>query len=147
MEIEDKRQVLKQEWENYRYQDNLRWSKIQTIGVIEAGLLAGLYSEATSVTLLMKLIFAVITSLLVLTICLLAEKDGRDAMSHMKRARLMEELLDIPPVDKAINVFGVRGHHTMRIAIFLLNSLNVFVIFDLASRMRYAARGAILFLL
>lgn len=36
MEMEDKRLALKQEWDNFRYQDGLRWSKIQTIAAIEA---------------------------------------------------------------------------------------------------------------
>ena len=95
MNQEDRRTALTQDWENFRYQDGLRWSKIQTIAAIEAGFIAAIYASPQSVTLPMRFVLAVFAFLLVASLCALAEKDGRDARVHLNRAIHLEKSIDI----------------------------------------------------
>jgi hypothetical protein len=140
----DVRSLLTREWENYRYQDTLRWSRIQNVGVIEAALLAGVYSNILPVAGdphgYRRLAFAVVMSMLVGVFCALSEKDGRDANVHAARAESIEVSLKLGTRPRAKWVLGVRGHYTLRIAMFLVLGLNAFVIADLI-------RGIVLHLL
>ena len=126
--------AIQQEWESFRYQDGLRWSKIQTIAAIEAAFITAVYSAPAKITLPMLIVFAILVFLLVLAICLLAEKDGRDAEYHMLRAEALLPLKVTLGLELPKHVFGIRGHHTMRITMIILNLLNLFVVGELITR-------------
>jgi MFS-type transporter involved in bile tolerance (Atg22 family) len=46
MQPEDRREVYKQDWDNVRYQDNLRWSRFKTIAAIEGAYLFAVYGTS-----------------------------------------------------------------------------------------------------
>ena len=125
---EGKRALLEVEWANFRYQDGLRWSRIQTVGFIEAAILTGAYASPPSINVLVKLAFVFLLSILAAAICALAEKDGRDARSHGARANLLEAELGLPALQRAARVFGVSGYHTIKFCMFVVTLLNILVI-------------------
>lgn len=128
--------AIQEEWQNFRYQDGLSWSKIQTIAVIEGAYIAAVYSAPKDVSLCALVFFAILVSLVVLAICGLAEKDGRDATYHMLRAEKLLAIKKETDVPLPLRVFGLSGRHTMRIAMILVNLLNLAVIVEIVSRCR-----------
>ena len=138
MDSETRHKAMEQEWQNFRYQDGLRWSKIQTLLAIEAALLAGIYSAPHVVTVPMQLVLAVFGTVIVCAICSLAEKDGRDATYHRNRAEALVPLANTLDVSKPANVLGINGTATMRIAMFFLIALNFAVIVEVLTRLKCA---------
>ncbi len=134
MDPENQRVAVAQEWESFRYQDGLRWSKIQTLLAVEAALLAGIYSAPSNVTVLMQLILAIVGTVIVCAICSLAEKDGRDAKYHMQRAETLLPLATTVNVAMPKKVLGIGGTNTLRAAMLLLIGLNVVVVVEVLSR-------------
>jgi hypothetical protein len=122
---------LQEEWQMYRYQDGLRWSKIQTVSAIEAGLFAGIYSAPAYIPSSWKITFALLISGVVICMCLLAEKDGRDAEYHLRRAETMMPLASMLGVPKPKPVWGLRGGGIMRAAMAMVTMLNVALIVGL----------------
>lgn len=120
--------ALEQNWENARYQDSLRWSRIQTISLIEGAFLYAVYKGCLeTLQIFFVSLFGV---MLVLVITLLAIKDGNDAQASISRVLKMEKLLlpDIPSfVDKKI--FGkLSGGRLFVIAILLINTFNFMIL-------------------
>ena len=131
-EIETRRALLRLDWENFRYQDGLRWSRIQTTGVIEAAILTGTFAADQHITGSMRFVFVLLLSGLILAIWLLAEKDGRDAGEHHARAKVLEQSLDLPPLIRQPLFPPISGHLTMRASMLLVSALNVMILYDLA---------------
>ena len=125
------RDFIKSEWENYRYQDGLRWSRIQTIALIEVALLTGVYTSVGGVTWLMKLVLAFFLTIMVGLLALFAEIDGRDADSHLRRALAMEQKVGLPAYTRPKRPAGLRGHRLMQIGCTVLLSFNLVVIGDM----------------
>lgn len=87
--------IYVQDGEFYRYQDRLRWSRFQTIIVIEGAWLATVFGGLSLPSLgavghLAVLLFG---SLLVAFLCLLSLKDEVDANRHMDRLITFERKL------------------------------------------------------
>lgn len=99
MTPEDRRAALAQASENWRYQDRLRWSRTQTLTAVEAALLLAAYGD-TPFKLSAGLAFAaaILGSLVVLLISLIAAKDARDAWTHLNRVTPLERAIGLHPV-------------------------------------------------
>jgi hypothetical protein len=123
--------VIQEEWQMYRYQDSLRWSKIQTITGIEIALFAGIYSAPVAVSSNTKIAFAFLVSALVLCMCLLAEKDGRDADFHLARAERMIPLAEILNVPRPKAPLGLRGKNIMRVSMAIVTVLNLLLLLSI----------------
>lgn len=142
MTADDRRAALAQEWENVRYQDRLRWSRIQTLTAIEgAALLAAYGNTPFELDPRLALIAAVIAFILVVVVTLLAIKDGRDARTHLTRKNCLERAMGVTPVVTlpfSASLCGqrleVRGNDLMNFALALLQFFNLAVVGHLASR-------------
>src|SRR5216110_1243338 len=95
---EDRRKAYDQECQSMRYQDGLRWSRFQTVTVIEGAYLAAIYTADFGSEHFRSLALALFASLVIFFICLLAIKDGNDAEMHLDRVRKLEEDMKVPPV-------------------------------------------------
>lgn len=129
MDDENLRMGHQQAWENCRYQDNLRWSRFQTVSVIEGAFLYAVYSGGLDA--LKSLIITVGGFLLVLIVSFLAIIDGRDAGYYFKYAKNLEtamELNSYKPPDVKDKLF--RGKTLIWIAIVIINLLNVLALID-----------------
>ena len=124
------RDFIKSEWENFRYQDRLRWSRIQTIALSEAALVTGVYTTLASITWTMKLSLALFLTVIVALLALFAEIDGRDADSHLTRAVMMEQMVGLPAYTRPKRPLGLRGHTLMQIGLCMLLLFNLLVIGD-----------------
>jgi hypothetical protein len=143
MASDDQRKVYDQEWQNYRSQDNLRWSRFQTVALIEGAYLAAIYTTTLSPG--RGLFLAFFASALVSILCWLAYKDSEHADRHLDRARLLEKEL----VESGSPRPGRRvGHCLMLAAIGIVNVFNVVVIVDsvfkMGSSSRYIAPGVLM---
>lgn len=116
--------ALQEEWQMYRHQDSLRWSKIQTVAGIEAFMVAGTFGAPETISPGWKFMFALIVGLSVTLICLLAEKDGRDADYHLQRAEAMLPLAETLGIQKPAPVLGMRGKIILRLITILVLLLN-----------------------
>lgn len=141
MTDEDRRAAHRQDWENVRYQDGLRWSRFQTVSAIEAAYLAAVYAGPLGP--IRSLILTIFASALVLVICLIAVKDNRDARVHLNRAEKLQgpEQMGIPAIENPPPVWGLRAHGWMLTAIWLLNVFNGIVVVD---RILYVCRSSTL---
>lgn len=124
--------ALQEEWQMYRHQDSLRWSKIQTVVGIEAFMIAGTLGAPEIISPGWKLMFTLIVGLSVTLICLLAEKDGRDADYHLQRAEAMLPLAKMLGIQKPEPVFGMRGKFILRLITILVMLLNIGFILNVA---------------
>ncbi len=131
LDPENLRTRLKIEWELFRFQDGLRWSRIQNVGVIEAAILTSSYSHYVTINPLRKLIFATLLSAIVALLCAIGVKDGRDATHHLGKAVAMEKALGFEPFPGSKWVLGVSGAKTIILAIYAVLLLNVLIIIDL----------------
>lgn len=136
MDSNDRRVAYQQEWENFRYQDKLRWSRFQTLAVIEGAYLVALYQLELDPW--RGLVWAVVATGLVAAVSLMAVKDANDARAHIRQVEKLsaESEMDLPSFKKAPSVFGMRGYMMMLIALWLLNLFNVAVIVDQLLRIR-----------
>ncbi len=126
MNNENVRTVYQQDYENIRYQDDLRWSRFKTISVIEGAFLYAAYSDKLGpVEALFIIIFG---SILVSIVSLLAVKDGRDAESHIERVKILEATMTIRPITTRPLFGKVRGAHLTKIALLIINVFNILVI-------------------
>lgn len=128
MATEDERTIYQQEWENLRFQDKLRWSRYQTVAVIEGAFLLAGYQD--SLPEHYKLIITTFGSILVLVYTLLAVKDGFDAKGHAQRLELVSDKLGVPKWAGKKLPFGLTGDFLMESAVFLINAFNILVLVD-----------------
>ena len=126
---EDRRKAYDQECQNMRYQDGLRWSRFQTVTVIEGAYLAVIYTTNFGSQHSRSLALALFASLVIFFICLLAIKDGNDAEMHLDRVRKLEKDMEVPAVTSRY-VLGMRGKTMMVVVIVLLNIFNIVVAID-----------------
>lgn len=129
MDDENLRMGHQQAWENCRFQDNLRWSRFQTVSVIEGAFLYAAYNG--SLGSLKSLIIAFVGFFLVLIVSILAIIDGRDAFYYFEYAKKLEtemKLSSYKPPDVEGKLF--RGKTLIWIAIGIITLLNIFVFID-----------------
>lgn len=88
LDAEDRRVFFSEERQNYRYEDGLRWSRIQTVALIEGGLLWAIFWQPISNWF--SLALAVGGSVLAFLVCMMALKDSSDARWHLDRIRQLE---------------------------------------------------------
>ncbi len=128
MHPEDQRTLLVQEWENFRFQDGLRWSRSQTIAAIEGGFLyAGYALDVLSGT--QKLLIVILGSLLVAAYSILILKDGLDARGHLTRARALEPAGAPTWTGQALPL-RLSGTRVANAAMVILNVFNLAVVLE-----------------
>ncbi len=122
--------MIQQDWETFRYQDKLRWSRFQTISAIEVAYLAAVYKGDIGAP--QQILLTLMAIVLVIVISCLAVKDGMDAMAHIERAEELqkEEDTGIPKFNRPDPLLGVRGTHLMLFALGTITLLNVLVLVD-----------------
>jgi hypothetical protein len=126
VDSEDIRVVYKEEWENVRYQDKLRWSRFQLISVVEGVILFSGYNnvlpqyEISLITL--------VGSLLVFIISLISIKDARDSKSHLDIISILEIEMKVPPFKRKPLLRHIYGNHLMHIGIIIINFMNIVII-------------------
>jgi hypothetical protein len=128
MTDENIRTVYQQDWENVRYQDNLRWSRFQTISVIEGAFLYAAYNG--NLNHFEALIIVSLGSILVLIVSLLAIKDGYDAESHLERMLALETTLVDCRIKPKKLFRKIRGQHLTKFAILIINIFNLLFIIN-----------------
>ena len=124
------RNFILSEWENYRYQDGLRWSRLQTIALAEAALVTGVYSNLGAVTWPMKFGLALFLTGTIALLALLAEIDGRDAGSHLERAMAAERAAGLPRYVRPKRPLGLPGQLLLRIGFGMILAFNGLVVLD-----------------
>ena len=147
MTPEDRRAALAQEGENWRYQDRLRWSRTQTLTAVEAALLLAAYGDTPfKLGDGLALAAAILGSVVVGLISLIAAKDAGDARTHPNRATDLEKAIGLDPAETSpftfrysLPVLGefkikgqdrmkIGGHHLWRATVWFLTLFNVVVI-------------------
>src|SRR5262252_7038501 len=127
MDPEDRRAILQAHWENFRYQDELRWSRTKTLALIEGAMLAALSEGARW---MQEAPFVVAGTLLVFLMSLLALKDATDADYHAGQAIDMQVELGHPRrVFAGFVERNLKGGVLFAAALLLLNAFNVYLIF------------------
>lgn len=113
---EDRRCLFDQERENHRYQDGLRWSRIQTVSIIEGGMLWGIFWQP--VNNFLSLVVAIGGSLMSFAVCLMALKDASDARWHIDRVRQLEEMMGIEVAKARAPQFWMRIGNAWRLIVW-----------------------------
>ena len=165
MAEQDRRVAYEQEAENWRYQDRLWWSRTQTLTVLEVALLVAAYgSTPVDLEARVALAVAILGSLVVAVVTLIAVKDARDAAMFLDRLKTLERAVGLrkatpqrftlpaglsliravlrkfdvifgqEPSQSADGPIEVTGGHLWLAAVALLNVFNGFLIVDLAVR-------------
>ena len=117
--------IYEQDCEFYRYQDRLKWSRFQTVAIIEGAVLYGIYK--ISVDCWDQRIFMIFGFLLILIVSLITLKDDSDASSHMDRIKKFENLFN-PFVPRKWPCF-LSGKVTIWVGIIVINVFNMIVLF------------------
>ncbi len=123
MSDDNLREIYKQDCEFYRYQDRLKWSRFQTIAMIEGAFLYAIFKVELSPS--EALVWSVFGALLVLITSVVSYKDEADALSYMDRVKIFEEKF-LKLKSRATSKF-LRGYVLMRATIVIINLLNVLV--------------------
>ena len=106
------KEIYNQDGEFYRYQDQLRWGRFQTIIVLEGAWLAALFGDLISSTIgpTGELAIVIFGFLLVFILCVLSLKDEVDANRHMDRLSTFERKFWHRPLSKFTRA---PTHHTI----------------------------------
>lgn len=97
-EEENTRALFEEERKIYRHRNELCWSRIKVIALIEGATFYVLLSLLSDNAELLKTLFLVpLVFVLVLLFSVMAYKDGSDADFYLKRAARIGEQLGLPP--------------------------------------------------
>jgi hypothetical protein len=125
MTEDDKRiAVYEQDGEFYRHNDNLKWSRFQTIVLLEGGILLGLYQLPLVVS--ERRLWMIFGFILVAILCLLALKDENDENGHENRMKEFES--DVAPFKRVTFPPTPSGTVLMWVTIVLLTVFNIGVL-------------------
>ena len=78
-DIVDDEEVYRQDWENHRYQDRLRWSRFQTASIVQGAFVYAVFVLRNYLSSGERVETAFYGAAMVFTICGLALKDDVDA--------------------------------------------------------------------
>ncbi len=121
----DKAAIYAQDCEFYRHHDKLKWSRFQTLAVVEGALLFALHQWCLDTAA--NRVLMVFGFLMVLIICLLALKDENDENGHERRLMKFEKDCEVP--FKRVSFPPIpSGTVLMWIGIVLINVFNILVV-------------------
>ncbi len=119
-DCEKRMAIYEQDCEFYRHHDDLKWSRFQTITLLEGAVLLALYQ--LQLQLLERRIWMVFGFILVGILCLLALKDENDENGHENRMKEYEA--DTAPFKRVAKPRIPTGTTLMRAAVILLTLFN-----------------------
>ena len=115
-----KQKIYEEDCEFYRYQDRLKWSRFQTVSLIEGAVLFAILK--IKLNPFVEILIMVCGFLIVLLGCILSWIDQYDANNHLKRIKKFEEESKVPfPESSKI----ITGKALMLMAITTLNLFNL----------------------
>lgn len=121
--FEKEKAVYDQDWNNCRYQDQLRWSRFKTISLIEGAFLYG--SRTTNLESKEILYVLILGTILVFIVSALAIKDESDARSHIERTKRFEDSWEVEELVPQSIFYWLKGWFLMSSALFVLNVFNI----------------------
>lgn len=131
-EEENARALFEEERKIYRHRNELCWSRIKIIALIEAAVFYVLLSWLPSNAELLKALFLVpLVFVLVLLFSVMAYKDGSDADFYLKRAVRLGEQLGLPPDGPENRVEILVARDVMLVLLNLYNAYLVWMTWNL----------------
>jgi len=93
---EEIRTIYEQDCESLRYHDGVKWSRFQTVTLIEGGALVAAFGDVFNFSPLGRLCLVFAASVLIALIYLLLYVDDNNAGGHLSRIRRFENSVDRP---------------------------------------------------
>lgn len=131
---ETARVLFEEERKIYRHRNELCWSRIKAIALIEGAIFYVLLSMLSNNAELLKALFLVpLVFVLVLLFSVMAYKDGSDADFYLKRSARLGEQLGLPPDGKVNRTEILISRDVMLILLNLYNAYLVWMTWSLVT--------------
>lgn len=133
-DAETARALFEEERKIYRHRNEMCWSRIKVIALIEGAVFYVLLSMLSHNAELLKALFLVpLVFVLVLLFSVMAYKDGSDADFYLKRAARIGEQLGLPHDDQAHRAEILVARDVMLVVLNLYNAYLVWMTWSLVT--------------